>query len=394
MLGLLKNNRCPRCHNNRAIRKCPRNNRDICWDCCNLIRIDLRCPAVCPYKPVSDPEHPSPFPAFKADSHLESIQACKQYIDLWINKLNPELNDHTPSQYAIDNKQELLAWLTKFQYPAYFPLDYLLQKLGISEVKSENPPDPELTVKEYYDHIIALEWDKLIYQTINDRALNGTDDRYAEIISAIPQLRKMTSFDIIHAGVTEDGGSAFVFGEINHKENWTFLLTNANKRWALRQNINGSPQAYYRQNEIFTGIADALSKADDSTTWTLISAALRTYPDCADLYYYRGLYWQLVKQYDKAKVDFFSSIALDNYLEVSYVHLANLNLVDKNYQEGLYWNEELSYLRPDDPAIRSNVAACYASMGDLEKAREIWEKIVREHPEFQVARQNLERLKQ
>ncbi len=392
MLSILKSNRCPRCHNNRQIRKCIRVNRDICWQCCNEMRVDSRCPESCAYRPVSDPRYPSPFPAFKADSHRESILACKGYIDLWINKQNEHFENLTPLQYAEVSKDKLIAWLTGFQYPAYFPLDYLLTKLGITDIKSETPPDPEDIVSLYCERIVALEWDKLASLSINDRDLDGCDERYAEIISVIPMLKKMTSFDIIHSGVTEDGSSCFVFGEINHKENWTFLLSRKDEKWQMRQSIADNPQAYYAQNQIFNSIAEAISKAEDEKCWNLVTEALKKYPDCADLYYYRGIYWQMVQQYDKAKVDFYTSISLDNYLEVSYIHLANLNIASSNFAEALYWNSELLRLRPDDPQILNNVAACHASMGDKAKAREIWQGMLNAFPDFPYAKQNLEHL--
>ena len=392
MLSLLSKARCPRCHNERPVRKCSRLNKDIGWDCCNLMRIDLKCPE-CSYKPRFETEKLSPFPAFKADSFSEADRVCRHYIDLWINKTLPDFEGQTPQQKVTEDKPAFLDWLTKFQYPAYFPLDYLLEKLGYSKLEAQNPPNAEQIACQYMNHVIAMEWDQLVKLSINDRLPDGSELRYQELISSIPTLRKTGDYKVIHGGIAEDQMSAVVFIEIGNKSDWTLIISKTGDGWKLRQHLNGNPKLYFKQNEIYAQIADALSKGEDDKSWNLISEAFKTYPDSADLYYYRGLYWQMVKQLDKAKVDFFNSLALDNYFSPSYFHLAALYLNERNFPEALYWFSQLSQIDPNDPNTLNNIAACTGAMGKTEEARKLWEDIQARFPDFEAARLNLEKIR-
>ena len=391
MLSLLSKARCPRCHNERPVRKCARLNKDIGWDCCNLMRIDLKCPE-CSYKPRFDLEKPSPFPAFKADSFSEADRVCRHYIDLWVSKSLPDFEGQTPLQRVAEDRQTFLDWLTKFQYPAYFPLDYLLEKLGYPKMEAQNSPNAEQIACLYMDHVIAMEWDQLVSLSINDRLPDGSAERYQELISAIPALKKTSAYKVIHGGIAEDQLSAVVYIEIGNKVDWTLILSKINDSWKLRQHLNGNPKAYFKQNEIYGRIADALSKAEDDNCWNQLCEAFKTYPDSADLYYYRGLYWQMVKQLDKAKVDFFNSISLDNYFSPSYFHLAALYLNEKNFGEALYWFSQLHQIDPKDPNTLNNIAACHGAMGQLAEAKQIWEEMLVSFPDFEAARLNLEKM--
>ena len=391
MLSLLSKARCPRCHNERPVRKCARINKDIGWDCCNLMRIDLKCPW-CVYKPRFDEDNPSPFPAFKADSFSEADRVCRLYIDRWINKILPDFDGLTPLQKVEEDRQSFLDWLTKFQYPAYFPLDYLLEKLAYPKMEAQNPLNAEQIACAYMDNVISLEWDKLMALTINDRLPDGSSERYQELISAIPALKKTANYKIIHGGIAEDQMSAVVFVELGNKIDWTIIVSRIQDEWRVRQHLNGTPKVYFKQNEVYAKIADALSKAEDDNCWNLITEAFKTYPDSADLYYYRALYWQMVKQLDKAKVDFFNSLALDNYFSPSYFHLAVLYLNEKNFTEALYWFGQLNQIDPDDPNTLNNIAACHGAMGQMDEARKIWEEMLVRFPDFEAARMNLEKM--
>jgi len=119
---------------------------------------------------------------------------------------------------------------------------------------------------------------------------------------------------------------------------------------------------------------------------------LKIYPDSPDLYYYRALYWQLVKQREQAAVDFFNAIALDNSWTEPYLHLSAHYFVKGDYEQAKIWLEELKILQPDDPNVLNNLAAAYAGNGETEKAKELWQEIVQKYPAFEYARKNLEKL--
>ena len=390
MLKLFKSNRCQSCYNERAMRQCPRKKKNICWQCCNETRCDTHCPDSCPYSPKRDASNP--FPAFKADSRAEAENVIKLHIDLWIGRENPMLQNITPEKMAVESPQEMLSWLSGFQYPQYFPMDYLLQKLNLPFSPTSSKEDPETIAGKWMNSLIQLKWDNLRQYTINESSLYDLAERYTEIIKSIPQFSKISTYSMLYSGLGEDGISAIVYMELNHKQDWTLVLSNIKGDWKIRQNIAGNPEAYFKQNKLYSKIAEAIGKADDATAWDLIESNLKIYPDCADLYYYRALYWQMVKQLDQATVDFFNSIALDNDWQEPYLHLSSHYLAKGDYEQAKVWLLELQKMLPDDPNVLNNLAAAYAGNGEFKYAKQLWQEILKKNPAFELARKNLEHL--
>ena len=394
MLHLINKDRCSRCHEERQVRYCLRTNKNLGWSCCNEQRIDRNCPPECNYTIPSIDAPNIPFPAFKADSNTEFQHLVQLYIDQWIHHKNPLFDLDTPAQRAASDPPFMLKWLSSYRFPLFFPLPYLAQKLKL-EIKFTEPQSvsPEEIASAYLDQVIAMEWSQLRQFTINDLDLDGVADRYASLLSELKPLKKLSRYDVISSGVSEDQNTAFVHLELNHKTLWTLILSPRNGQWKIRQNINGSPQEFYAQNKLFTELTSYLSSGDEASAWHVIERCRELFPDSADCYYYSGLYNQLVKQNDRAKVDFFNAITLDNHWASPYAHLAMLNLGSTNFTEAIYWFEKQSLLEPDDPKIVNNIAACYAGMKDMDRARQIWEQLLIDHPDFEMAQLNLDKLK-
>lgn len=390
MLKLLKNNRCKICYTERMIRPCIRKKKDICWICCNNLRYDAHCPESCAYGAKFNPN--SPFPTFKADSGAEAQQVLKLHIDLWVSKPNPMMDSKLPSDYAATDQVAMLKWLSGFQFPPHFPLAYLMQKLGLKHDIPSSEPDPEEVTAAYLAAIIRLDWNDLRAHTLNQNPHPDLKERYAELIRSIPTLSKISTYSVIHSGLGEDGHSALVYLELNHKQDWTIILSNSAGPWKVRQQLAAGPEAYFKQNQAYAEIANALGKGEDGEAWELINQNLKLYPDSPDLHYYRGLYWQLVKQPDQAAVDYFNAIALDNNWPEPYMHLANLCIVKKDYPQAREWLIELLKLQPDNPQALNNLAAAYAGEQNTAKAKELWEKLLKQFPTFELARKNLEKL--
>jgi tetratricopeptide (TPR) repeat protein len=372
------------------VRKCPRN-RDklIGWKCCLELRIDLRCPSECPYSAVKDEN--SPFPAFRADSNTEFTRTAKRHIDLWIYQPQEGLDGLSPADYAAKDSAGMLAWLGGFQFPANFPMTYLLQKLQLPHDEYEEPETPEMVAFGFFDAVITQDWQKLRAFTINDREDRDLAERYTRLVSEIPELKKVNRYEILHAGAADDGVSAMVVLDLGGKLIWAVLLTSAEGRWKVRQNLNGGPHLYYGQNKLFHKLAEHLAQGEAEAAWDLIRKNLPLYPDCADLYYYRALYWQLARQFDKAKEDLRNSLALDNHFFAAGFALSALYLNDRELEQA---KELLSWLaadRPDDLNVRNNLAACEAGLGNIPAAQAIWRELLKIAPNYEPALKNLER---
>jgi len=387
---LLNRERCFKCRAERSVRKCPRNqDKLIGWKCCLELRIDLRCPSECPYSAVKDEN--SPFPAFRADSNTEFTRTAKRHIDLWIYQPQEGLDGLSPADYAAKDSAGMLAWLGRFQFPANFPMTYLLQKLQLAHDEYEEPETPEMVAFGFFDAVITQDWHKLRAFTINDREDRDLAERYTRLVSEIPELKKVNRYEILHAGAADDGVSAMVVLDLGGKLIWAVLLTSAEGRWKVRQNLNGGPHLYYGQNKLFHKLAEHLAQGEAEAAWDLIRKNLPLYPDCADLYYYRALYWQLARQFDKAKEDLRNSLALDNHFFAAGFALSALYLNDRELEQA---KELLSWLaadRPDDLNVRNNLAACEAGLGNISAAQAIWRELLKIAPNYEPALKNLER---
>ena len=354
------------------------------------MRADVKCPESCPY--AAKYTEGVPLPALKADSRTEMEHGYRLLLDLWVIQQNELLDGSTPVEYAAKDKDLALKWLSGFQYPPQFPINYLMQKLSLPYSEQTSAPDPEEVVQGFFNTALKLDFNNLRSYTINSSRRPDLAQRYQELVSENKALSRISTFSIIHSGSGDDGRSALVFLELNHKSDWTVILSNSTGEWKIRQNIVGNPQAYFQQNAVHSSIAEALGKGEDAKAWELISQSLKIYPDNADLYYYRALYWQLVKQADQAAVDMFNAVSLDNNWPEPFIHLGNLSLASPNYIQAQEWYLEALELQPDNPQVMNNLAATYANTGNYTEARAVWERLLSLYPTFELARQNLNKL--
>lgn len=391
MLGLFKKKRCQKCYNERGSRTCPRTNRQIGWECCNRFRADEKCPQSCDYTPKKFAD--TAFPACKSDSLAEFRDYCKNYMGFWINKPHGEFEDQSPLQVSQNDPQRLIKWLSSYTFPSGFPLGYLLDLLKLDiKLDEGGQNDPESVACNFLDKIITLDWQDLSALSVNNNADPSLQDRYQQTLASIKRLKELTHYQVLACGISEDQNNAFVHFELNYKYDWTLILSPRDKAWRVRQNLNGNPQVFYNQNAIYSSIADALGKGDEAAAWTLIEEVKSTYPDSADLMYYYGVHSQMVKNLDRAKVYFFNAIALDCNWHTPYRLLANIYMSESNYPEARYWLELLSQIALDEPELINNIGTCYAAEGNITEAKKTWQALLKSHPGYLLAKQNLDKL--
>lgn len=391
MLRFRKSDRCPICRDERALRSCARRRKDIGWRCCNELRKDRRCPQDCTYALKEDEN--SPMPAFRADSVTEFIHAIKLFLDLWISIPQSSLDGKTPLAVAAEDSKRLLEWLAGYQYPLHFPMNYLLEKLGLEKYPEPEANDPESIACDYLNAVIAMDWQALRQYTINRDTDEDLARRYTEIVQNIPLLKRANHHNIIHAGIADDGVTAMVYLEINRRYDWTLIFGKQDEVWRLRHQINGTPKLFYELNNRHGKIAQHLSEGKDAEAWEALQESLALYPDSADLYYYLGIYWQIVKQLDKAKIAFFDSIALDNDFYAPTFSLGSINLAQEDVVEAEYWFAKLYEKNAEDPLVLNNLGAAYAGQGRIDEAKELWKKALKIDPNLEPAKRNLDRHK-
>ena len=134
-------------------------------------------------------------------------------------------------------------------------------------------------------------------------------------------------------------------------------------------------RAYLALGAIFSSSKDFQSAA------TLYSQALEANPDAGDsfwnIYYYRGISYERLKEWDKAEPDFREALKRNpdhpqvlNYLGYSLIDR------DEKLEEALEMVKRAVELAPDDGYIIDSLGWAYYKMGDYEKAVETLERAI------------------
>lgn len=93
-------------------------------------------------------------------------------------------------------------------------------------------------------------------------------------------------------------------------------------------------------------------------------------------------YYQKIIEKDKSRKDI--------YFSITFVYYNQKNLVKAEEV-----TREMSKIFPDDPMVNYNLGAIEATKGNKEKAREIWNKLIKDHPNdktSELAKNSLNRL--
>jgi len=391
MKDWLKKDRCSICHDERAVRYCLRQNKDIGWKCCNNLRSDSKCPEPCNYTPIN--AEGSPLPKIKSDSRTEFIDYIELYLNYWIHRPQPALSDASPANImqSTDGKKILEKWLSGFSYPDAQIIRLLNKKLNLGIQITDTPEFAESISHRILEAITTRDWDKVIdFYTKPDQDKQKADALIIDRIKSHPLLSKATHWQIINSGISEDKKQAFAFYEINGKDNCTFIYTAAQDGWTLYQTICGTLQDYYAQKTLFRDIATALAAKVESQCYNLLQQSKYRYPLCPDLDYYWGLYYLMLKRTDDAVNCFESALLLDPAWNEPLIQLAISSMNAKEYQASLDKWQLLSERNPQDINILNNLGVCYLGLNQQDKAIAIWQSALKINPDADIIKKNLE----
>jgi hypothetical protein len=387
---------CKKCNEERAVRFCLRKDKDYGWSCCNELRSDGKCPPACPYTPKhSDAQ--TAFPAIKADSKKELLDFVERYLQLWIHKPMEQLNGAVPHQLSLtdEGRARLTDWLSGFSYPDPRLIIKLNEKLSLQlAVPKPQFNDIEQLTADYLDTLITQDWDRLIAMHTLYPEYQQPDnlERIVRYLAKHPLLKKITRWTLINAGYAEDRSQAFVFCELNGKENWTMVYANQQDCWQIYQLIRGTVQDYFAQKQLFRELAVALSQGNETISWEKLKEADKRFVLNADVEYYRGLYYLMLKQPDKAKESWLDAVAFDPTWTPALFNLALLDMQEKQFEAAIVRLKQVILLKPDDLTAMNNLAVCHLGLQQTDQAISIWQEILTLDPEHELAKRNLEHL--
>jgi len=399
-LKFFKTDRCRICKKRKGHRFCIRKESNICWNDCNELRVDLRCPENCRYTLIKGDEGKiSTFFEYKtnADSQTEFIDLLKREMDKWVISPQEFLDQETPIRIAEteEGKKQISDFFSGFNIPDYVPMYYLKQKLELTELQVKNKKkNLEEIAMDYLNSIIVYEWEDTLNYLHNLEKYSDQDlkSNYLNRISSNKILKKVKYYDLISSAIAEDKRTALVFFELQGKYELTLVLRFAGKRWFVSAKIFGRPELFNGENDAIQQIAVLLSKNKITEVFPLLQKYSTIYPDSSDLQYYWGLYYTFLQNPSKAKEYFYTAIELDPEFSEAKYNYAFILHSQKHIKEAKELYCEVLEANPHEIKSMNNLASILIDSGDHKEARDLLERCLKINKDFEIAQKNLERL--
>lgn len=367
---------------------------NICWEDCNILRVDEKCPEECEYHLQN-----SEIMQLKAksDSQMEYIDLLKKQMALWINKPQKIFNNQLPitMSESKEGKRIIEKYLNQFKINPIVPLYYLKERLTLDDLKVYSTPKTyEDIALEFMQHLYTNEWEKVISFMSNNEywKSHDLDDNFVTRIAANKVIKKNNSFDLISSALTKEKDQALVYFDINNKYDFTINLKLINNSWRVRSIIIGTPELFNSESEAIQQVAILLSKNETTKAYELLSKYSRIYITSSDFEYYWGLYYTFNKNQKKAEHHFLQAMILDpTFVEAkyNYAFIQHSN-GDLGIAKKLYY--EILQEAPKEPKTLNNLASILIDEKNYDEAEKLLRKCIKNNPEFEIAKQNLERL--
>lgn len=124
------------------------------------------------------------------------------------------------------------------------------------------------------------------------------------------------------------------------------------------------------------------------------NSAIEIEPNSGEAWYNIGIFHQVRDSFDLAMqayrtINKIDSTWADPYYNQGYIHL----LKTKNYDSAVFFLKKATELDPQYYQAFNNLGLAYEEMGDLNSARKYYGRAVQANPDFQLAKDNLNRLR-
>ncbi len=367
---------------------------DICWEDCNILRVDEKCPKECEYHLQS-----SEIMQLKAktDSQMEYIDLLKKQMALWINKPQKIFDDQLPLTMAEskEGKRKIEKILNQFNVNSIVPLYYLKERLSLDELKvNSSLKTYEDLALEFMQYLYTNEWEKVTSFMSNNEywKLHDLEDEFVTLIAENKVIKKINNFNLISSALTKEKKQALVYFDVNYKYDITINLQMINSVWKVISLIIGKPELFNSESEATQQVAILLSKNETTKAYELLQKYSNIYITSSDFEYYWGLYYTFSKNQKKAEHHFLQAMILDpTFVEAKYnyafIQHSNGNILNA---KKLYY--EILQDAKKEPKTMNNLASILIDENNYFEAEKLLRKCVKDNPEFELAKQNLERL--
>jgi len=393
-MKIFKKKKCKICKTKTGTRFCMRKGFDICWEDCNILRVDEQCPNECEYHLQSSEIMQL---KGKSDSQMEYIDLLKKQMALWITKPQKIFNDQIPITMAesSEGKKKIEEFLNQFKINPIVPLNYLKERLSLDELKVDSTPKTyEDQALEFMQHLYTNEWEKVTSFMINNEywQSNKLNDKFVARIAANKVIKKISSFDLISSALTKEKDQALVYYDVNNKYDLTINLKLINNSWKVRSIIIGKPELFNSESEAIQQVAILLSKNETTKAYELLSKYSNIYISSSDFEYYWGLYYTFNKNQTKAEYHFLQAMILDpTFVEAKY-NYAYIQHSNGDLEKAINLYYEILKEAPNEPKTLNNLASILIDKKKYEEAEKLLKKCIENNSKFEIAQQNLERL--
>ncbi|MCD4652027.1 MAG: tetratricopeptide repeat protein [Candidatus Cloacimonetes bacterium] len=389
-----KSNRCKRCKRYRGHRTCLRTGKQICWHCCNELRCDGKCEESCKYT-LKNVEANSGF-VRKAvsESAAEYTDLLKAYIDVWVIRRCPELDDQTPITLSQtdEGKKQLDSYLENLQIPEAVPVNYLRNRLKLPVVKKKPLSNsPEEAALAYMELLASAEWEKLPDYVYPKRE-GDFREHFVTRCKDNKNTASINNFNVLSCSVTENREQALVHFDVNYAGELTLYMVLNSGKWLVASRIFGPPKLHNDLNTVYRQVALLLNNNKLADCYDMLKKMLQLYPDSADLNYYQGMYYLLSRLPEKAEAYFLTALEIEPWMtEVKY-NLALTQLAVKKTEQAELLFRELIAADEKDFRSQNNLAAILIDKGNPKEAEKLLKLCLQTEANYEPALKNMERI--
>ncbi len=389
--------KCAVCKTYRADRFCMIKAKNICWHCCNEIRAKGNCPSECEFAPKQNKGYSINVKVF---SLSEMLDLFKKQADFWFIKPNPALGNKSPMEIydSQEGKKQLEEYFSKNKIPAYYIAKIYKEKFNISSIDLDKYPKPqenfEKTAKTFLDNLILRDWDKIkdmlhnkIYQ--DDKIFQN----YINRTLSIKDLKKLKHYNILKSGLSNDKTQAMVHFEINGKNDLLLIMVKKDEQWCIKERILADISLFYSRAQIVKELANYLSKDMLNEAYRILNGFSKIFIDYADWYYYFAKYYEIKKKYDSAIENMLTATELEPEF-IPFLNELGILYVNTNQHEKAkdIWEKMLKIDKNNKIAL-NNLGIYYLQNKNNKKAKDLFEQCLQIDPNFENAKKNLELIK-
>jgi len=333
------------------------------------------------------------------DSQTEYIDLLKKQMAIWINKPQKIFNGEIPFMMAEtkEGRTRVTDFFNQFKINPMVPLYYLKERLKLKDLKVDSSyMSYEDIAKNLIGLLYANEWQKFAENMLNYDYWKSHQlvDEFLNIISKNKVIRKCNTYELISSAATKDRDETLIYFDINNKYDLTLSLRSINKTWKVKSLIIGKPELVNSESEAIQQVAILLSKNDTTKAGELLTKYSNIYITSSDFAYYWGLYYGFNTNQKKAEYHFKQAMILDpTFAEAKYNYAFIQHSKGELEQAKKLYNEILQDV-PNEPKTLNNLASLLIDQKNYKEAEKLLQKCISNNPDFNLAKQNLERLKE